>query len=228
MSRPLVILGTGGSACDVLDVVEAINFQGLEPAWEVVGFLDDAEAAGSRRLGFAVLGSLREAGKYAGHTFVNAIGSEKSFRRLPEILGATGLAAARFATLVHPRASVSSRARLGSGVIVNHGSSIGGGARIGDFVTLCPGSIVGHDASIEDYTVVAPGAIVSGFVRVGRGCYLGAGAMIRQHLEVGAGALVGMGAVVVRGVEAETVLVGNPARFLECGPEARISTESEK
>lgn len=46
MTRPLVILGTGGSACDVLDIVGGLNAQ--TPTWELAGFLDDARPPGSR------------------------------------------------------------------------------------------------------------------------------------------------------------------------------------
>jgi sugar O-acyltransferase (sialic acid O-acetyltransferase NeuD family) len=223
MSRPLVILGTGGSACDVLDVVEAIN--AAAPTWDVAGFLDDARPPGARHLGLAILGPLREAERYPGHAFVNAIGSDKSFRRLPEILASTGLGAAQFATLVHPAASVSARARLGRGVTVNYGVSVGGGSRIGDNVTLCPGCIVGHDATIEDYSVVAPGAVISGFVHVRWGCYIGTRAVIRQHLRIGEGSLIGMGAVVVREVAARAVVVGNPARPLRTPPLTPLTIE---
>ena len=44
MTRPLVILGTGGSAYDLLDIVEAIN--AVQPTWEPIGFLDDAPTGG--------------------------------------------------------------------------------------------------------------------------------------------------------------------------------------
>lgn len=213
MSQPLVILGTGGSAYDVLDIVEAIN--AIKPTWHVAGFLDDARPTGSRHLGLTILGGLRDAGTLAGHLFVNVIGSDSSYRKRPEFLASTGLAAERFATLVHPGASVSARARLGRGVYVNHGVSVGGGVVVGDHVALSPGCIIGHDSVIEDYAMVAPGAVVSGFVHLSRACYVGARAVIRQRIHVGDQALVGMGAVVVREVAAGATVVGNPARPLE-------------
>ena len=218
MSRPLVILGTGGNAYDVLDVVEAIN--AAAPTWDVVGFLDDARPPGTRHLGLEVLGPLRAATRFRDHAFVNAIGSDKSFRRLPEILASTGLAADQFTTLVHPAASVSARARLGRDVTVNYGACVGGGARIGDHATLCPGCIVGHDVTIEGYSVVAPGAVISGFVHVRRSCYIGSRSVIRGHIRIGEGSLVGMGAVVVRELAAGAVVVGNPARPLRTSPPA--------
>jgi sugar O-acyltransferase (sialic acid O-acetyltransferase NeuD family) len=212
MTQKLIILGTGGSAHDVLDTVEAINAR--EPSWDVVGFLDDSRPVGSKHLGFPVLGCLSDAGRFMDHVFINVIGSDKSYRGRPEIIAATGIDVDRFATLAHPQASVSGRARLGRGVSVHFGVSVGGGAVIGDHVTLCPGSIVGHDATIDDYTILAPGSVVSGFVTLGRCCYIGARAVVRQQLQVGEGALVGMGAVVVRDVEPDAKVIGNPARVL--------------
>jgi len=212
MKRPLVILGTGGSTYDLLDIVEAIN--AVQPTWEPIGFLDDARPAGSRHLGLEVLGTLRDASRLAECAFVNVIGSDRSFRHLPEILGSTGLALERFATLIHPAASVSSLARLGHGVVINPRVVVAGEVTIGNHVMLCPGCIVGHESSIGDYSVLAPGSVVSGLVEVQGSCYIGAGAVVRQKLRVGTRSLIGMGAVVVRDVEPGATLIGNPARPL--------------
>lgn len=211
--RPLIILGTGGSAHDALDVVEAIN--AVSPTWRVAGFLDDARPAGSEHLGLPILGKVSDASRFADHLFVNVIGSDKSYRRRPEILASTRLRSEQFATIVHPAAGVSSRARLGRGVCVNHGVSVAGGVEVGDHVCLCPGVIVGHDTTIGDYAMLAPGAVVSGFVTVGHGAYIGAASSVRQQVKIGAQALVGMGAVVLRDVPERAVVVGTPARLLE-------------
>ena len=210
MSMSLIIIGTGGSALDVLDIVEALNK--VAPTWEVAGFLDDAKPAGSRHLGYEVSAPVRDARRFVESYFINVIGSDKTFRRRPEILESTGVTTERFATLVHPMASISTRARLGRGVIVNPGVVIGGGVSIGDHVMLCPGCIIGHESSIGDYSVVAPGAVISGLVEVGTACYVGAGSAVRQKLRVGPGSLVGMGAVVLRDVPGGSCVVGNPAR----------------
>jgi len=212
MTKPLIILGTGGSAYDILDTIEAINAH--EPRWELSGFLDDNLPAGGRYLNLPILGGLADAGRFLNHLFVNAIGSDKSYGRRPEILSGTGLSRDQFATLVHPAASVSPRALLGRGVCAHYGVNIAGGVTVGDHVSFYPGCIVGHDSAIEDYVIVAPGAVISGFVHIERGSYIGAHAVIRQHLLVGAQALVGMGAVVVRDVAAKERVVGNPARTL--------------
>lgn len=212
MKSRLVILGTGGSAYDVLDIVYSINTE--SPTWELAGFLDDARPSGSHYLDLPILGGLREATRFEGCWFINVIGSETSYRRRAEIVHSTGLDSDRFATLVHPKASVSPWARLGRGVYVSFGASIGGGVVTGDHVSFSPGCVIGHDSVIADCALIAPAAVVSGFVQVGRSCYIGAGAMIRQRVQIGDGALVGMGAVVLRDVAPGATVVGNPARLL--------------
>lgn len=208
MTRPLIILGTGGAVYDVLDIVEGSS------AWQVVGFLDDTKMVGSFHLRLPVLGRLRDAGSFPGHDFINAIGSDVSYAHRADMIARTGLDPVRFATLVHPTAAVSSRAKLGFGTCVNARAVVAGGVVVGAHVGVGVGVIIGHDSLVGDYSLLAPGAIVSGFVRLGRSCYVGAGATLRQRVEVGSEALVGLGAVVLQDVPSGFTVVGNPARRL--------------
>ena len=214
--RKLVILGTGGNASDLLDIVDAVN--GVSPTWTVAGFLDDVRPAGNRHLGVEILGRVAQASTLEALNdcwFVNSIGSDRSYRRRPEIVAATGVAPERFATLVHPLAMVSRRAQIGPGSYVVGGASIAGGVVIGSHVHLGACCIVGHDTQVDDYAVLAPGAVLSGFVHAGRACYVGTNACVRSSIHVGDGALVGMGAVVVRDTGPGETVVGNPATVLQ-------------
>lgn len=209
MKQNLIILGTGGSALDALDVTDALAAAG--DRWDVAGFLDDGRAAGETFMGLPVLGPLSAAPQYPDCLFINTIGSDKNHARRHAIIGNANQERTSFATLAHPQSAVSPRARLGVGVCVNYGVSIGGRAVIGDHVYIGPGAIIGHDAAIGDYSIVAPGAVISGFVTIGQACYIGAGSTIRQSLNIGPRSLIGMGAIVVRDVETDATVVGNPA-----------------
>lgn len=217
--RPLIILGTGGNAGDLIDIVDA-----LPRDWRLAGFLDDARPAGAVHLGALVLGRLADAARFADAMFVNAIGSPASFRARPAILAATGLPPERFAILVHAGAGVSRHARIGPGSAVNFGASVAAGVIVGQHVTIGPGAIVGHDTVIGDHAMIAPGAVISGGVRVGRAAYVGAACALRQQICIGDGALVGMGAVVLSDVPAGTVVVGNPARPLCRSPDTVLAS----
>lgn len=212
MPDPLIVIGSGGNGLDVLDIVDAINARSMR--WRVVGFLDDGVTPGTVVAGVEVVGGLKDAARFPECRFVNSIGAERSYARRPEILAATGLAADRWETLVHPGAHVSPRARIGRGAYVCAGAVLASNVTVGDQATIHPGCVLGHDSAVGEYSIVAPGATLSGFVKVARCAYVGARAVVRQGLAVGEKALVGMGAVVVKDVAAGVVVVGSPAREL--------------
>ena len=210
--KPLILLGCGGNAYDVLDVLDAIN--AVQLTWEVVGILDDRREIGSHFCGRTILGRLADAHRFPAAFFINTIGSDQNFRRRPELIATTALSRERFATLVHPAAAVSSRAALGRGVCVNVGACIAGAVVVGDHVWIGTQAVIGHDAALESHCVIAPGAVISGFVNIGRVVYIGANATIKQRVTIGDQALIGMAAVVTRDVGPGDTVVGNPARPL--------------
>jgi sugar O-acyltransferase (sialic acid O-acetyltransferase NeuD family) len=212
MRQPLIIIGTGGNALDVLDVVTALNRMGH--AWDVAGFLDDSRAVGSRYEGHEVLGGLRDAGRHPECLFVNAIGGDKSYRKRPDIVDQARLPAERFATLVHPLAAVSGQATIGRGTCINAGAIVAARVTVGHHVWLGAGCVVAAEATVEAHAVIAPGAVLCGFARVGVAGYVSAGACVRQRVTVGTKALVGLGAVVITDVLPGTTVVGNPAHVL--------------
>jgi sugar O-acyltransferase (sialic acid O-acetyltransferase NeuD family) len=141
---------------------------------------------------------------------VIAIGATVPRRRIAgEIEAALGR---RFATLVHPRASLGASVTLGAGVIVCAGALASSDIALGDHSQLHAGAIIGHDGVIGDFVTVAPGAVVSGRVRIGEGTFVGAGAVILPDLTIGAWATIGAGAVVTRDVAARATVIGVPAR----------------
>lgn len=210
--RPLVFLSAGGTSADVLGFIEDINH--LELRFDPIGFLDDAPAKqGTSLCGLPVLGTLPDFTKFPDALFVNCLGSSSNYWRRGRVVESLGIAAERFATVVHPSAVIARHASLAAGTIVYPFAFIGSGTRIGRQVLVMSHASINHDVNIGAYAIVASGAVILGKVTLGVHSYIGAGASIRQGLSVGDGSLIGMGSVVVDDVGRNAIAMGVPARL---------------
>lgn len=180
-------------------------------------------APGTLVNGYPVLGGLEWLAEHASPTVVVCgIGSPAIRQRL--VLGAARLGVT-FASLVHPRATVTKRVAIGHGVIITAGCVVTNNIRLGDHVQLNLNTTVGHDAELEDFVTTAPGVHISGNVRLGEGAYLGTGSAILERLAVGPWSVIGAGAVVTRDVPANVTAVGVPAKAVssrEAGWQQRV------
>lgn len=210
-----MILGTAGNCIDILDTINDINAARGSQVYECGGFLDDdVTMHGKTVQGLPVLGPLSRASECVDYVFVNGIGSPSNFWKKRNIIAKTGVPLERFETVVHPTASVSRMAQLGHGVVVFQHVTITSNVTVGHHVIILPNTVVSHDNIVGDYTCIAGGVCISGNVSVGHSCYLGANATIIHGARIGDHCLIGMGSVVLTDVPNNSVMVGNPARFL--------------
>jgi sugar O-acyltransferase (sialic acid O-acetyltransferase NeuD family) len=213
--KKIVILGTGGNSIDILDTLFDINDRRGGLVYECIGFLDDNPAKqGLTFCDVKVLGPLSMAMGLTDCNFVFGIGSTSNFWRRKDILAGLGVEDERFETIIHPTASISRFATLGTGSVVFQNVTITSNARVGRHVYILPNSVISHDDVIGDFTCVAGGVCVAGNVHIGQGCYLGSNSTIKDDVKIGDSCLVGMGSTVLRDIPDNTVVVGNPARFL--------------
>jgi acetyltransferase EpsM len=213
-SRRLVIAGTGGTSVDIFDALLAQRAAG-DASFEPFCFLDDNPSRiGQMLQGLPVKGPLESAREMADCVFISGIGSPGNFWRRDEFVRRLGVAPDRFATIVHPTASVSSMAVVGSGTAILQHVAISANARIGSHVVILPSAVVSHDCTVGDYACIAGGVCLSGNVSVDEFCYLGSNCAVIGGRRIHAKSLVGMGAVVLDDVESNSIVVGNPAKFL--------------
>lgn len=211
MVEELVILGAGRTAGDIAWAVEEVNRAGGR--WTLRGFLDDDPARhGGSVAGYPILGPLALAHELAEARFLVGMAHYRRPLARRDVVERLGLPLERYATVVHPSASVSPDVRVGAGTLVFQHAVVCHGATVGSHVFIGHQCVVSHDTVISDYATLASGAIVCGGARLETGAYVGARAVIVDGAVVGAGAVAGLGSAVFRDVAPGAVVVGNPAR----------------
>jgi len=211
MPTPLILIGAGGFARETIELVRAINREA--PTWELTGLLDDdPELRGQELLGVPVLGPCASVAEYPEAFVVACVASPRDPLRRLRLVARLGLNLDRYATLVHPRATVADSASVGPGSVIHANCVLTADISLGWHVAMMPAVVLTHDDAIEDGVTFAAGARLASGVTVEAGAYVGAGALLREHVSVGAGATIGMGSIVTRPVPRGEVWYGVPAR----------------
>lgn len=108
------------------------------------------------------------------------------------------------ATLVHPRAHLERRVRLGQGCVVSAGAVLARGSTLAGNSMVNHNAVLGHDVQVGLDTMIAPGAHLGGWVRIGEACYVGTGANILPRISVGDRSVVGIGATLLEDLAPNT------------------------
>ena len=213
MIKDLLILGAAGDSHNISDIVVSINER--KETWNLLGFLDDdTEKQGLLINGFPVLGPLTDFKEYPDCYFTGTFGTVKRNLNKKQVIKRLGIPHERYASLIHPRATVSPSAKIGRGTVIYSEVFVGSNAVIGDHVKILGQCNIGHDAVIGDFVTMSSLTLVLGKTNVGESCYLGGGSHIKDHLNIGKGALIGLGAVIIKDVAPYNIVVGNPGRII--------------
>jgi sugar O-acyltransferase (sialic acid O-acetyltransferase NeuD family) len=202
--KDLLIFPCNGNGLEALDC--------LGSEYRMIGFVDDAaEKQGQKVFGHPVFG--REAlGRWPAACVLAVPGSPISYRSRREIIESLGIGGDRYATVIHPSASVSAHARIGRNVLIMAGVVVTSNAVIGDHVCILPNTVIHHDACIGAWSLIGSNVTVAGGASIGENCYIGSGCSIINGIRIGDGALLGLGSTAIRNVRAGAKFAGNPAR----------------
>lgn len=210
-SFPVVIIGAGGHALVVADILQ------LMARFRIVGFLDEVnpqrrgEPFGPAR----VLGGMDELEHllFIGmrHAIV-AIGHCATRMRISRTLTEAGF---ELITVVHPCATIASGVELGVGSAITANAVINPGAKLGENVIINTGATVDHECEVGSGVHVGAGVHLAGRVKVGERAWIGIGSTVIECVTIGADAYIGAGAVVLKDIPPGMLAYGVPAQIIK-------------
>jgi len=196
MNKPVILLGSGGHAKVVLDMLRESNV-------DVVGITDLKLQKGSSLYGVPVLGSDSVINEMDPSLVSLVIGvghlpDGKNIRR--DIYIEMKRKGYSFCTVKHPSAIVANDSDVGEGVQIMAGVVIQPGSKIGANSIINTSVSIDHDCVIGQFSHVAPGAVVCGGVDVGDSTFIGANATIGPQVVIGEGAVVGAASLLLMNI----------------------------
>lgn len=209
-THPVVLLGAGGHAKVLLDVIRLRGHS-------ILGVCAPELQPGTQWEGIEVLGNdaVLKALDPDQICLVNGVGlvpRSTARRRVQETFSEKGY---QWLTLEHPSSLRAAGGIIEDGVQLMASVTVQPGYRFGAGVIVNTGAVVDHDCQLGEHVFVGPGAVLCGGVKTGRGVFIGAGAVILPQVEIGDDTIIGAGAIVTRSVKAGCMAVGNPARIVK-------------
>lgn len=213
VTKKLLLFPFSGNAREAASVVEAINHQ--QKTWHLLGFVDDDPKKHGLRFGaYSVLGG-REQLAHNKEAFVLAVpGRPETFRQRQTLIASLEVEPERFATIIHPSASIGIGCTIGINTLLMANIVLTADVSVGQSVVILPNTVISHESTVGDYCLIGSNVSVSGNVTLGNNCYLGSGARVIQETKIGEKSLVGLGSVVIKHVPPGSVVAGNPARII--------------
>lgn len=187
----------------------------IEGAYEVAGFFDDVEPAGTEKCGYKILGTSED---------IDHIFNQGLFDCLMIGIGYKHLARRKelferfkgripFANIIHSTCYVDATAQLGQGILMYPGCIIDKKVFISDNVLLNIGATVCHDSHIGAHSFLSPGVSIAGFVHIGECANLGIRTTVIDNLNICDNVQTGGSALIVAHIEQPGLYIGSPAKL---------------
>jgi len=209
--KDLYIIGAGGFGREMFAAARDAIAAGAD--FRIAGFLDDRADALAGRAGYPpVVSSLAGYEPRPWDVFVTALGNVETRRRCAEAIAAKG---GRFATIIHPSATVGPGVEIGEGSFVAAGARLTADVRLGRHVCVFHNSTIGHDARFGDCCHVYALCSIGGNVVAGDCVAVYPGSVVTPRRKLGSRCVVGALSAVFTDVPPGCRVLGNPAAPLE-------------
>ena len=187
--EPLLILGCGGHANSIIDLVESTN------KWEIIGLVGEKNEVGLQIMNYPIIGTdndLKELRNLASNIFLG-IGQIKSPKKRMGLVSKLKALGYKTPTLISKNAYVSKNAKVSEGCSIGHFAIVNAGATIGKFCILNSKCLIEHNSIVGEFSHVSTGALINGDVVIGEQSFIGSGSIIREGLSLPSNIIIGAG-----------------------------------
>ncbi|SLJ83934.1 acetyltransferase [Psychrobacter sp. DAB_AL43B] len=211
MSKPLVIIGAGGHASVLTEILLTEGRKIIAVVSPEI-IMDSSPLAGMNRLmtDEALLATYSPEQVELVNGMGAIPGNDMHFR-LFNYFSEKGY---HFISVISPDAIVSKCARLADGVQIMAGAIVQTNASVSMNCIVNSGAIIEHDCCIGAHNHIAPNATLSGGVITENQVHVGTGANVIQGIKIDEQAIIGAGCTIVRDVPKKQVIVPARSRIL--------------
>ncbi|MCP3672119.1 MAG: acetyltransferase [Gammaproteobacteria bacterium] len=203
-TKPVIVLGAGGHAKVVADVL-------VQSGFKLRGFIAPEYEPGVEFCGSKVLGDEQVVENVSPSEVIlaNGIGAMPNNDSRWLVAAKMRKLGFSFATIIHPSVVIAPDVVLAEGVQIMAGSILQPGVNVGLDCIVNTGVILDHDCVIEKESHLAPGVVCSGGVRVGSRTHLGTRSTVIQCISIGCSSIIAAGSVIYKDVP-DGVIIKQP------------------
>jgi sugar O-acyltransferase (sialic acid O-acetyltransferase NeuD family) len=176
----IILIGGGGHAHSVIDVIEQEN------KYEIVGIIDVKENIGKKVLGYEVIAcnddleSIYKTCKNAvitiGHIKSNTL-RKKLYEKAKEI-------GFNLPVIISPLAYVSKHSLIEESTVIMHHALINANAKVGKNCIINTKALIEHDVIVEDNCHISTASVLNGAVKVLENTFYGSNSTSKQEATI--------------------------------------------
>ena len=205
----MIILGSGGFAMQILDVlVEDTNLDVTS-----LSFFNDTGHISNAYIHehFTIVTEKTNLTSQSTTEFVLGTGTPSNREKMYQLF--SEMPNFQSKKLVSKHAIVSKiNVRIGEACTVMPGAIIMGNVDIGKGSLINCHTSIGHDSKLGEFVEICPGVMMAGNCTIGKGTFIGSGAVIFPGITIGENCIIGAGSVITKDVPDHQKVIGNPGR----------------
>ena len=198
--KPVIILGAGGHAKVIIDILS-------QRKTKILGV---ASLNNSKKVNYdyKIFSDEEVIANFDSQevNLVNGLGSLPNDNKRYELSKKYLDFGFKFITIIHTSSIISKDTDILDGAQIMAGAIIGPGSKVGEGTIVNSQSSIDHDCEIENYSHICPGVVCSGNVRIGSFVHISTGVSIINNINIGDNSIIYPGVTLLKDVPKNSIV----------------------